>query len=117
MCSSERSFGHLIGASDLRMLYECWLQLRGEAGKRQIASVSRGRNLALTHNLGGAPSECVRGTLYLLPTLRACGPLRLRSCCFSPSAQRHEMDLDPMVECCADPLEHPERMPSVIGVL
>ena len=41
------------------MLYECWLQLRGEAGKRQIASVSRGRNLALTHNLGGAPGECV----------------------------------------------------------
>ena len=36
-----------------------WLQLRGEAGKRQIASVARGRKLALTHNLGGAPGECV----------------------------------------------------------
>jgi acetyl-CoA C-acetyltransferase len=54
-----KSFGHPIGASGLRMLYECWLQLRGEAGKRQIASVARGRNLALTHNLGGAPGECV----------------------------------------------------------
>ena len=54
-----KSFGHPIGASGLRMLFECWLQLRGEAGKRQIASVSRGRNLALTHNLGGAPGECV----------------------------------------------------------
>src|SRR4029077_19237424 len=54
-----KSFGHPIGASGLRMLYECWLQLRGEAGKRQIASVPRGRNLALTHNLGGAPGECV----------------------------------------------------------
>ncbi len=54
-----KSFGHPIGASGLRMLFECWLQLRGEAGKRQIASVSRGRRLALTHNLGGAPGECV----------------------------------------------------------
>jgi acetyl-CoA C-acetyltransferase len=54
-----KSFGHPIGASGLRMLFECWLQLRGEAGKRQIASVSRGRSLALTHNLGGAPGECV----------------------------------------------------------
>jgi acetyl-CoA C-acetyltransferase len=54
-----KSFGHPIGASGLRMLFECWLQLRGEAGKRQIASVARGRNLALTHNLGGAPGECV----------------------------------------------------------
>ena len=54
-----KSFGHPIGASGLRMLFECWLQLRGEAGKRQIPSVSRGRKLALTHNLGGAPGECV----------------------------------------------------------
>ena len=36
-----------------------WLQLRGEAGERQIASIARGRKLALTHNLGGAPGECV----------------------------------------------------------
>jgi acetyl-CoA C-acetyltransferase len=54
-----KSFGHPIGASGLRMLFECWLQLRGEAGPRQIASVTRGRTLALTHNLGGAPGECV----------------------------------------------------------
>src|SRR5438105_1555563 len=54
-----KSFGHPIGASGLRMLFECWLQLRGEAGKRQIASIARGRKLALTHNLGGAPGECV----------------------------------------------------------
>ena len=54
-----KSFGHPIGASGLRMLYECWLQLRGEAGPRQIASVARGRTMALTHNLGGAPGECV----------------------------------------------------------
>src|SRR5512145_1313097 len=54
-----KSFGHPIGASGLRMMYECWLQLRGEAGKRQIQSVARGPKLALTHNLGGAPGECV----------------------------------------------------------
>lgn len=54
-----KSFGHPIGASGLRMLFECWLQLRGEAGKRQIASIARGRKLALSHNLGGAPGECV----------------------------------------------------------
>jgi acetyl-CoA C-acetyltransferase len=54
-----KSFGHPIGASGLRMLFEAWTQLRGEAGKRQIASVGRGRSLALTHNLGGAPGECV----------------------------------------------------------
>src|SRR5499433_823880 len=54
-----KSFGHPIGASGLRMLFEAWLQLRGQAGRRQIASVARGRNLALTHNLGGAPGECV----------------------------------------------------------
>ena len=51
-----KSFGHPIGASGLRMLYECWLQLRGEAGKRQIQN---GKKLAMTHNLGGAPGNCV----------------------------------------------------------
>jgi acetyl-CoA C-acetyltransferase len=55
-----KSFGHPIGASGLRMLFECWLQLRGEApAERQIASVTAGRKLGLTHNLGGAPGECV----------------------------------------------------------
>jgi acetyl-CoA C-acetyltransferase len=55
-----KSFGHPIGASGLRMLFECWLQLRGEAPpERRIASVERGRTLGMTHNLGGAPGECV----------------------------------------------------------
>jgi acetyl-CoA C-acetyltransferase len=55
-----KSFGHPIGASGLRMLFECWLQLRREAPpERQIASVDAGRTLGLTHNLGGAPGECV----------------------------------------------------------
>jgi acetyl-CoA C-acetyltransferase len=56
-----KSFGHPIGASGLRMLFEAWLQLRREAPpERAIKSVSEGgRKLALTHNLGGAPGECV----------------------------------------------------------
>ena len=42
------------------MLFECWLQLRGEAPpERQIATVGDGRTMGLTHNLGGAPGECV----------------------------------------------------------
>lgn len=50
-----KSFGHPVGASGLRMLYEAWLQLRNEAGDRQIADP----RLALTHNLGGRPGSCV----------------------------------------------------------
>jgi acetyl-CoA C-acetyltransferase len=55
-----KSFGHPIGASGLRMLFECWLQLRGEAPEdRQLASIAAGRKLGLTHNLGGQPGSCV----------------------------------------------------------
>ena len=55
-----KAFGHPIGASGLRMMFECWLQLRGEAPpERRIASLDAGRKLALTHNLGGQPGECV----------------------------------------------------------
>jgi acetyl-CoA C-acetyltransferase len=50
-----KSFGHPIGASGLRMMYEMWLQLRGHAGPRQI----KNPKLGLTHNLGGAPGRCV----------------------------------------------------------
>jgi acetyl-CoA C-acetyltransferase len=50
-----KSFGHPIGASGLRMMYEMWLQLRGEAGPRQIKNPKYG----LTHNLGGQPGRCV----------------------------------------------------------
>jgi acetyl-CoA C-acetyltransferase len=55
-----KSFGHPIGASGLRMLFEAWLQLRQEAPtERQIKSVAAGKSKALTHNLGGAPGACV----------------------------------------------------------
>jgi acetyl-CoA C-acetyltransferase len=55
-----KAFGHPIGASGLRMMYECWLQLRQEAPEeRRISSIGQGRKFALTHNLGGQPGECV----------------------------------------------------------
>jgi acetyl-CoA C-acetyltransferase len=52
-----KSFGHPVGASGLRMMFEAWLQLRKEApADRQIDT---DRSLALTHNLGGYPGEMV----------------------------------------------------------
>ncbi|BDB44287.1 MULTISPECIES: acetyl-CoA acetyltransferase [Mycobacterium] len=50
-----KSFGHPVGASGLRMLYEAWLQFRGAAGQRQLPDP----HTALTHNLGGRPGTCV----------------------------------------------------------
>ncbi|BCO39186.1 thiolase [Mycobacterium paraintracellulare] len=55
-----KAFGHPVGASGLRMLFECWLQLRGEVTDgRRIQTVTAGKNIGLTHNLGGGPGECV----------------------------------------------------------
>lgn len=50
-----KSFGHPIGASGLRMLYEMWLQFRGEAGERQVATDGFG----LVQNQGGSPGDLV----------------------------------------------------------
>lgn len=50
-----KCFGHPIGASGIRMLYEMVLQLQGRAGPRQL----RNPTLGLTHNLGGQPSQNV----------------------------------------------------------
>jgi acetyl-CoA C-acetyltransferase len=44
-----KSFGHPIGASGVRMIYEAVTQLRGEAGARQVPNAAAG----LVHNLGG----------------------------------------------------------------
>ncbi len=46
-----KCFGHPIGASGLRMLYEMYNQILGRAGDRQIKDPKFG----LTHNLGGFP--------------------------------------------------------------
>jgi acetyl-CoA C-acetyltransferase len=48
-----KCFGHPIGASGLRMLYEMYLQLHGRAGERQLPDPRYG----LTHNLGGFPFQ------------------------------------------------------------
>jgi len=52
-----KSFGHPIGASGLRMIYEMWLQFHGKAGKRQRENM----RLGMTHNMGGRPHLCVAG--------------------------------------------------------
>lgn len=49
-----KSFGHPIGASGLRMIYEVYKQLQGKAGPRQV----KNPKLGLAHNLGGTPQVC-----------------------------------------------------------
>ena len=51
-----KCFGHPIGASGIRMIYENYLQLLGRAGPRQRKTPP---SLGLSHNLGGAPSQNV----------------------------------------------------------
>ena len=48
-----KCFGHPIGASGLRMIYENYLQFHGRAGDRQL----KDPRLALNHNLGGFPHQ------------------------------------------------------------
>ena len=48
-----KCFGHPIGASGLRMMYEIYKQLQGKAGPRQV----KNPRLGLTHNLGGTPAS------------------------------------------------------------
>ena len=50
-----KCFGHPIGASGLRMLYEMYLQLHGRADQRQLDDPV----LGMTHNLGGFPHQNV----------------------------------------------------------
>jgi acetyl-CoA C-acetyltransferase len=49
-----KTFGHPTGATGVRMIYENVLQLRGQAGPRQVKNAT----LALSHNIGGAPQTC-----------------------------------------------------------
>lgn len=48
-----KCFGHPIGASGMRMIYENYLQFHGRAGDRQL----KDPRLALNHNLGGFPHQ------------------------------------------------------------
>ncbi|MEE8471526.1 MAG: acetyl-CoA acetyltransferase [Dehalococcoidia bacterium] len=56
-----KSFGHPIGASGLRMMYEMYKQLQGKAGPRQVKDPKFG----LTHNLGGVPSVNVASVIIV----------------------------------------------------
>lgn len=51
-----KCFGHPIGASGLRMIYENYLQILGRAGERQR---KKPPVLGLSHNLGGMPNQNV----------------------------------------------------------
>ena len=44
-----KSFGHPIGATGVRMIYELTHQLQARAGDRQVKNAE----LGLAHNLGG----------------------------------------------------------------
>jgi acetyl-CoA C-acetyltransferase len=56
-----KCFGHPIGASGLRMMYEEYKQLQGKCGPRQLKNPKFG----LTHNLGGFPPRCVISTFIV----------------------------------------------------
>ncbi|MDD5533950.1 MAG: acetyl-CoA acetyltransferase, partial [Syntrophales bacterium] len=60
-----KCFGHPIGASGLRMIYEMYKQLQGKADKRQINNP----RIGLTHNLGGFPSMSVVSLVIVGNTL------------------------------------------------
>ena len=49
-----KCFGHPIGASGLRMIYEMYLQMNGRAGERQR---EKEPTIGMAHNLGGFPHQ------------------------------------------------------------
>ena len=57
-----KCFGHPIGASGLRMVYENYLQLLGRAGDRQVAKPPV---FGLSHNLGGMPNQNVSAVVVV----------------------------------------------------
>jgi acetyl-CoA C-acetyltransferase len=59
-----KCFGHPVGASGLRMLYELYLQMNGRAGDRQVSGDIA---FGLTHNLGGQPMSNVCSVAILGP--------------------------------------------------
>ena len=56
-----KCFGHPVGATGLRMMYEIYKQLQGKAGPRQVKDAK----LGLTHNLGGVPGSFTCGVAIL----------------------------------------------------
>ncbi len=47
--------GHPVGATGIRQVQECWVQLRGEAGGQQVEGEI---DTALAHNIGGTGAIC-----------------------------------------------------------
>jgi acetyl-CoA C-acetyltransferase len=58
-----KCFGHPIGASGLRMMYEVYKQLQGKAGRRQVEVKNQ---LGLTHTLGGTPVDSNTAAVAIL---------------------------------------------------
>jgi len=56
-----KCFGHPLGASGLRMMYEVYKQLQAKAGPRQV----KNPRLGLTHNLGGNPGMGIASCVVL----------------------------------------------------
>ncbi|MFC1798425.1 acetyl-CoA acetyltransferase [Thermodesulfobacteriota bacterium] len=56
-----KCFGHPIGASGLRMVYELYKQLQGKADTRQVKDPKVG----LAHNLGGFPGSTTCGVVIV----------------------------------------------------
>ena len=56
-----KCFGHPIGATGLRMIYEIYKQFQGKCGERQVKNMKYG----LTHNLGGFPPRCAVSVFIL----------------------------------------------------
>lgn len=55
--------GHPVGATGVAQIYEIWLQLRGEAGERQVA----GARVGMTENGGGmVRGEAAATTVHIL---------------------------------------------------
>ncbi|MBS7645446.1 MAG: thiolase domain-containing protein [Candidatus Bathyarchaeia archaeon] len=50
-----KSKGHPVGATGVAQVHEIFLQLRGEAGQRQVA----GAEIGLTHNVGGSGATAI----------------------------------------------------------
>jgi acetyl-CoA C-acetyltransferase len=56
-----KCFGHPLGASGLRMMYEAYKQLQGKAGPRQV----KNPRLGLTNNVGGTTGSTVCSVLIV----------------------------------------------------
>lgn len=48
--------GHPVGATGVSQLIEVWIQLRGQAGKRQVPK--KDLRIGAAHNLGGTGGTC-----------------------------------------------------------